>query len=537
MFIVARYILREHVGPFLFSITIITSMLVLNFVLQAMRYIIGKGIGLDVIAEFIVYNLAWIMVLVVPMSVLVAAIMAFGRLASDNEITALKAGGISFYRLITPVLLVAAVLTYGLIEFNDKVLPVANHKARVLKKNIQTKRPTLTLQPGVFLDGIENFSMIVENKDEWSGAIYGVTIFDRSNRDAVRTITAARGTITVDAFQEAMIVHLEEGEIHEVNLRKINDYQLVRFHSYRVTIPVENMTLKKTDESYYNDREKNIAQLMDEVRHRLEEKRQRMESIQKIIEKNPDVLEALEPKHREMLERQVIRLSWWDRLSDFIMWHHLKNREDSAAASASETGITTPFSMQGWMGRWRPNALSGIDTQMNIIPLPKESVGRENARVRQDSARQALLTLTQPLISNITAASNYQKMIDQLMIEVNKKYSIPAACIIFVLLGAPIGVKARRGNLGIAGGISLFFFIAYYFCLVLGEDYGDRQLLNPFFAMWFPNIVLGIVGIILTYQTASERTLGLDHLFIPLAERTIYPLKRLVSRKPKDFYE
>jgi lipopolysaccharide export system permease protein len=76
-------------------------------------------------------------------------------------------------------------------------------------------------------------------------------------------------------------------------------------------------------------------------------------------------------------------------------------------------------------------------------------------------------------------------------------------------LGAPIGVKARRGNLGIAGGISLFFFIAYYFCLILGEDYADRELLNPFFAMWFMNILLGLVGIILTYQTASETDFGL----------------------------
>ena len=82
------------------------------------------------------------------------------------------------------------------------------------------------------------------------------------------------------------------------------------------------------------------------------------------------------------------------------------------------------------------------------------------------------------------------------------------ACIVFVMLGAPLGVKARRGNLGIAGGISLFFFIAYYFCLILGENLADRQLLNPFFAMWFMNFILGLLGLILIYQTTTETDFG-----------------------------
>ena len=121
MGILTRYILREHVGPFFFSFAVITSMLILNFVLQAMRYIIGKGISFDIIVEFIVYNLAWILVLVVPMSLLVAVIMAFGRLSSDNEIAAMKSAGISFYKLLLPVLLAAFIISYGLVEFNDKV--------------------------------------------------------------------------------------------------------------------------------------------------------------------------------------------------------------------------------------------------------------------------------------------------------------------------------------------------------------------------------------------------------------------------------
>jgi lipopolysaccharide export system permease protein len=534
MFIISRYILREHIGPFLFSLAIITAMLVLNFVLQAMRYIIGKGISLPVIFEFIIYNLAWIMVLVVPMSMLVSTIMAFGRLSSDNEITALKASGVSFYRLITPVLIMSVIITYGLIEFNDKVLPLANHKARVLKKNIQTKRPTLTIQPGVFMDGIENFSMIIENKDEWGTMIYGITIFDRSNRDVMRTITAIKGNIEIDEIQESMIVYLEQGEIHEVNLRKIQDYQKIKFKSYRVHIPVENLKLKKTDESYYNDREKNISQLMTEVSNRLEEKQRRVESIHKLIEQNPDIVSVLDAKYRSLLENQIIRHSLWDRISDYVMWQHLNDLKDSSNVYKSDQILqTTQHRMHDLITEPGLTIIAKSDSILKIIPLHNDSIRGKLSSIQRDSLKNNLTALTQPIMSNIAAAANYQKMIDQLMIEINKKYSIPAACIIFVLLGAPIGVKARRGNLGIAGGISLFFFIAYYFCLVLGEDYGDRQLLNPFFAMWFPNIILGITGVILTYQTASERTLGIHRLIPAIQDWTLLSVKYIFMRKKR----
>ncbi|HNJ73161.1 MAG TPA: LptF/LptG family permease, partial [bacterium] len=265
MFIVSRYVIREHIGPFFFALALITSMLLLNFVLQAMRYIIGKGISMTVILEFIAYNLAGIIVLVVPMSILVATIMAFGRLASDNEVTALKAGGINFFKLIFPVILVACIVTYGVFWFNDEVLPLANHNARVLKKNIQAKRPTLSIEPGVFLEGIENFSMIVENKDELGSTIYGVTIFDKSDRNAQRTITAKRGSIAIEESNDNMILELEEGEIHEYHQGKNDQYQRIIFQKYKVIVAVENLSLKTSDESFRNDREKNIDQLMEEV--------------------------------------------------------------------------------------------------------------------------------------------------------------------------------------------------------------------------------------------------------------------------------
>ncbi|MCB0731246.1 MAG: LptF/LptG family permease [Ignavibacteriae bacterium] len=107
---------------------------------------------------------------------------------------------------------------------------------------------------------------------------------------------------------------------------------------------------------------------------------------------------------------------------------------------------------------------------------------------------------------------NYKKRINKYWVEVHKKYSIPFACIVFVLIGAPLGTMTRKGGLGVAAGISLGFFLVYWAFLIGGEKLSDRDLLSPFWGMWSANILLGILGIILVRKSAKER-IELDFSF------------------------
>jgi lipopolysaccharide export system permease protein len=144
MFLLARYTIREHIGPFLFSLAVIMFVFVTKFIVQYIGKIFGKGLSIGTIIEFIYLNLAWMLALAVPMSVLVAALMAFGRLSSDNEITILKTSGISIYKIIRPALIATIFLTIFMFWFTDKVLPEYNHKARLLwEKKLLTKATLL----------------------------------------------------------------------------------------------------------------------------------------------------------------------------------------------------------------------------------------------------------------------------------------------------------------------------------------------------------------------------------------------------------
>jgi lipopolysaccharide export system permease protein len=439
----------------------------------------------------------------------------------------MKAGGVNFISLIIPVLTLSALLTYALFVFNDRVLPVANHHARVMKKNIQTKRPTLTIEPGIYLEGIENFSMIVENKDELGVSIFGITIYDKTQRDAARTITARSGTVEIDETDDSMVLTLENGEIHDMNPRKPDQYQRVVFNKYRVIVPVENLSLKKTDESFHNEREKNISQLMEDVRRHKFERDKQLERAVAAIEKNPALIAGLDEKSKGHFQRYLEPASWLTGINDFFTTINL-----------------TPDTVDKKFKTELPDTLRQIlqfvrmmnDSSKLTETLPLKSFTKAdtlrmfNTALKNDSIENIRSFGTQQVTTALNSTNNYQRLMDQLMVEVNKKYSIPVACIVFVMLGAPIGVRARKGNLGIAGGISLFFFIAYYFCLILGENFADRQLLNPFVAMWFMNVFLGALGILLIYQTSSERDFGIVSLMRTVTNKLTFFAKKFFRR-------
>src|SRR4030095_8292044 len=135
------YVLREHVGPFLFAVTALTSLMLLQYIARRFGDLVGKGIGWDVILEFFMLSIPFTIAMTLPMAVLVAVLYAFSRLASEDEITALKARGVGMARGIIPVLGGAALLAGGMIAFNDQVLPRANHRLRVLQGDIARKKP------------------------------------------------------------------------------------------------------------------------------------------------------------------------------------------------------------------------------------------------------------------------------------------------------------------------------------------------------------------------------------------------------------
>jgi lipopolysaccharide export system permease protein len=163
------------------------------------------------------------------------------------------------------------------------------------------------------------------------------------------------------------------------------------------------------------------------------------------------------------------------------------------------------------------------DLQSIFHPTKLQPVAGQNPVDLRSAADAHVSTAGMLLDGEFSRATYYARRIHEYSVEIYKKYAIPFACIVFVLIGAPLGIMARRGTFGVAASLSLGFFLLYWACLIGGEKLADRGFVDPWFGMWSANIIIGIMGIYLTFRTARENlTINWSFLrkFIPKSWRT-----------------
>lgn len=236
---------------------VVTFVFLLQFLMQSMDQIVGKGLTLFVIVQLVVFNLAWIVVLAVPMSVLVAVLMAFGGLSSNNEVTAIKGSGVGLIKMMLPVVLASLLVFYLLELFDNDVLPDANHRAKTLMIDIQRKKPTFTIEAGQFSDEIDNHSILVHKTVPNSTDLFGITIFDFSNPQKFTTITADRGKVGFSPDMKQIIMRLYDGEVDQYDNSQADVYQRIRYQRQQIVLKAEGFAFEESSQSAFGrgDRE------------------------------------------------------------------------------------------------------------------------------------------------------------------------------------------------------------------------------------------------------------------------------------------
>jgi hypothetical protein len=210
--IITRYVLKEHIGPFVFALSALTSLLLLQYIARRFGDLVGRGLSWQVITEFFLLSIPFTLAMTLPMSVLVAVLYAFSRLASENEITALKAGGVSSRALMIPAVIAAVFLAVFMTYFNDQLLPRANHQLATLQMAILRTKPTFALKPQV-INTIKEGQLYLRagQIDEASGLMQDVTIYDLTDARRRRTIYADSGTLTLAQNRRDLSMHLFKG--------------------------------------------------------------------------------------------------------------------------------------------------------------------------------------------------------------------------------------------------------------------------------------------------------------------------------------
>ena len=179
MHIIDRYIFKAHIQPYFFSVSIITFVFVMDFLFRYLDLFIGKGVAFLVVLEFFILSLGHMFALIIPMSVLPSTLMAFGQLASGNEITAMKSSGISLYRMILPVFVASFLLFLAQVHYQNVILPESNHRFLNLYLDIRKIKPTLEIKENIFSSAIQGYTILVKEKNDKTGEIRDVQIFHK----------------------------------------------------------------------------------------------------------------------------------------------------------------------------------------------------------------------------------------------------------------------------------------------------------------------------------------------------------------------
>ena len=467
-------ILGRHIGPLLFCFFTVMFLLLMQFLMNHIDKLVGKGIPIAVIIELILSNLAYMVVLAMPMAVLVAALMAFGKFSETNEYAALKATGVNPFRVIFPVICGGFLLSIFLMWFSDQVLPDANQKARTLFIDIRMKEPGFDLKPNVFYDGIKGYVFLVKDINNETDSLYNVTLFQEKTRERDKAVVKADKGFLRSENKQTITLMLYDGTITNYRDNSSTDKGMTehtKFQRYRISFDISEMAFSRseTDKRSRNDRtmtSKAMLALVDTLRTEIRDKRENSNAMMRRIVPNLDLTQT--------------------DTSDYIQ----RDKPETVES------IPPPFQPH-------TNAPQQVRADSSGEKTKTASDSLVVLETFDDDIDQSIFINAQSGMSGLK--SNYnnvkvkvdwnKKRIAQYMVEVHKKFSIPVACVIFVLIGAPLGLLTRKGNIGFAAIISAILLTFYWVSIIQGEKLADRMFISPAMGMWFSNALLGIIGI------------------------------------------
>jgi lipopolysaccharide export system permease protein len=461
--ILSRYILQQHLPPLGFALAALTCAMLVNQVAKQFGNLVGKGLAWGVILEVFALTVPFIVAMTLPMAVLVAVLYAFSHLAADNEITAMKASGVSVGRLLVPVLGGATLVGTIALAWNDQVLPRSNHRLKTLLTDITRKRPTFQLKEQVINEVVSGqFFLRAARIDPASNKLKDVTIYDLQDAERRRIITADSGRMAYTPGGTDLYLTLLDGEIQEVKRTEPAQFNRTFYGTNRIRVAGIGNTWERTEsDTYRSDREMTICSMdqvvvqarRDIVRARTDARAAVVNDLRRLLQLTPPPA-AIEPEPPlgatapGLYCRVLARVAGWLRPAE-------------AQAQAPPRAAPPP---QGGGPVLTAGATVGVEQ-----------------RIRAARQRAAI----------------YQ-------VEIHKKLAISAACVIFALLGVPLAIRFPRGGVGLVIGTSLAVFSVYYVGLIGGEELGDRLVVSPFLAMWTPNLIFTAAGLGLLWSVRRE---------------------------------
>ena len=449
------FIAKQFGLLFLGTFFICQFVLMMQFLWRYIDELIGKGLTMDVMAQFFWYMGLMLVPQALPLAILLSSLMTFGNLGESSELTAIKAAGISLMQAFRSLIVITLIITCGSFYFQNNVGPDSNMKIAQLLISMKQKSPELEIPEGIFYDGIPNCNLYVQKKDLKTGKLYGIMIYRMTNSyEDAAIILADSGMLQSTAEKKHLVLSLWSGEWFE-NMQSSElansaavPYRRETFVSKKIILDFDG-GFNLTDASSLSNNAK--AKSLEKIKHDIDSINHTYDSI-----------------GRSYLAEANSRFYNMGRVK----------KEDSTKAIAQGEKLN-------------------FDTLYNKLPSDQK------LRVAND-ALSTIQQETADLDFKAMLTSDADYMIRTHTIEAINKFVLALSCLIFFFIGAPLGAIIRKGGLGIPVIISVLVFITFFIL----DNTGFRMARNGMWAIWFgkglATAVLAPVAVFVTYKATND---------------------------------
>ncbi|RKD87680.1 LptF/LptG family permease [Mangrovibacterium diazotrophicum] len=458
-----QYVLKSFLGPFFMTFFICVFILLMQFLWKYIDDMVGKGLEWGIVAELLLYASMGLIPMAFPLATLLASIMTFGSLGENYELVAMKASGISLFRIMKPLMFVAIGLALFAFYFSNNILPQSNLKFGALMASIKKQKPEMVITEGIFTNDIDGYSIKVDRKSKKTNMLYKILIYDhRDNQGNVSVTVADSGFMKISEDKKFMIMTLFDGENavdenpRENRRTQRYTFRRTHFHEQVVTVPLKGFDFKRTDE--------------DNLRNMY-----RMLTLQQL----EHVEDSLYTDYNYRVRRFAINMRYNQKLNRSVV--DLTNTEDSLR-------VYHPM---------LENRQLDYDSIMSALdPMERDEI----YSTALSQARMNKQTIDQ----NIFELYNIKKNLNKYTMEKHRKFTWSVACLIFFFIGAPLGAIIRKGGLGMPTVVSILMFILYYMVSISGEKASREDVWTMAEGMWLATAIFFPLGFFLTYKAATD---------------------------------
>lgn len=451
------FITKQFGLLFVGTFVICQFVLMMQFLWRWVDILIGKGLALEILAQFFWYMGLMLVPQALPLAILLSSLIVFGNLGESSELTAIKAAGISLMQSFRSLILLSCLIAIGSFYFQNNVGPEANSRLNVLIQSMRHKNPELEIPEGIFYDGIPQSNLYVQKKNRDTGVLYGIMIYRMTDSyEDAAIILADSGRLQTTADRKHLLLTLYSGEWFE-NMRSTEfgssasvPYRRETFLSKRIVLDFDSdFSLEDGGSMSNNARTKSLSQIRKD-------------------------LDSLNHQY-DSVGREIYR----DMVAQHFTMHHLR-RSDSLKAlkQVAEGHVVFDSLYQRLPDEQRKNL---INSALNTVKMEASNLDF-----------RAMLT------------SDGDQLIREHDIEAISKFTLALSCLIFFFIGAPLGAIIRKGGLGVPVIISVLVYIIYYIL----DNSGYRMARGGMWTVWFGKglapAVLIPLSIFITYKANND---------------------------------